>query len=71
MKKILISGGEGKFAQSILKNNKKYKIFTPNKKKMNISNFKSILNYIKKTKANYLIHSAALTSPMEQHKKKL
>ena len=71
MKKILISGGEGKFAQSILKNNKKYKIFTPNKKKMNILNLKSILNYIKKTKANYLIHSAALTSPMKQHKKKI
>tara|TARA_B110000967_G_C18407362_1_gene327570 strand:+ start:250 stop:351 length:102 start_codon:yes stop_codon:yes gene_type:complete len=33
MKNILISGGDGKFAQAILKNNKKFKIFAPNKKK--------------------------------------
>ena len=36
MKKILISGGNGKFAQAILKNNKKFKIYTPSKKQMNI-----------------------------------
>ena len=36
MKKILISGGEGDFAKEILKYNKKFEIFSPSKKEMNI-----------------------------------
>ena len=67
MKKILISGGDGKFAQAILKNNKKFKIFTPNKKQMNILKYNSVVNYIKKTNAEVFIHSAALTTPMSRH----
>ena len=42
MKKILISGGEGDFAKEILKYNKKFEIFTPSKKKMNVENFKNL-----------------------------
>ena len=68
MKKILISGGDGKFSQAILKNNKKFKIFAPNKKKMNILKYNSVANYIKKTKVEVFIHSAALTTPMSRHK---
>ena len=68
MKRILISGGDGKFAQAILENNKKFKIFAPNKKQMNILKYKTIINYIKKTNAEIFIHSAALTTPMSRHK---
>ena len=67
MKKVLISGGDGKFAQAILKNNKKLKIFAPSKKQMNILNYNTIINYIKKTNAKIFIHSAALTTPMSRH----
>ena len=38
MKTILISGGQGKFAQAIKKVNSKYKIIAPNKNEMNINN---------------------------------
>lgn len=40
MKKILISGGEGNFAKEILKYNKKFKIFTPSKKRNEYRKFK-------------------------------
>ena len=68
MKKILISGGDGKFAQAILENNKKFEIFAPNKKQMNILKYNTIIKYIKKTSAEIFIHSAALTVPMSRHK---
>ena len=67
MKKILISGGDGKFAQAILKNNTKFKIFAPNKRQMNILKYNTVANYIKKTNAKIFIHSAALTTPMSRH----
>ena len=67
MKKILISGGDGKFAQAILKNNKQFKIFAPSKNQMNIIKYNSIIKYIKKTEAKVFIHSAALTTPMSRH----
>lgn len=54
MKKILISGGEGNFAKEILKQNKKFKIFTPSKKEMNIENLDSIIKLIKKKKYSIL-----------------
>ena len=67
MKKILISGGSGKFGKAILTINKKFTIYAPNKKQMNILSYKNILDNIKKIKPNYFIHSAALTAPMIQH----
>lgn len=71
MKKILISGGNGDFPKEIIKHNKKFKIFTPSKKKMNVENLKSIMKFIKKIKPDYFIHSAALTRPMSQHNFKI
>ena len=71
MKKILISGGEGDFAKEILKYNKKFEIFSPSKKEMNIENLNSVIKFIKRTKIHYFIHSAALTRPMSQHNFKI
>ena len=67
MKRILISGGDGKFAQAILKNNKKFQIFAPNKKQMNILKYSTVINYVKKIRPHFFIHSAALTTPMSRH----
>ena len=42
MKTILISGGQGKFAQAIKKVNSKYKIISPDKNEMNIYGIKNL-----------------------------
>ena len=66
MKKIIFTGGTGRFAKEF----KKEKInssFYPSKKQLNILNIKTIVNYIRKKKPNYLIHSAGLSRPMSIH----
>ena len=71
MKKILFTGGSGRFAKEFRKLNHRYKIDYPSKKQLNIENFNSILKYINKKKPNYLIHCAGLSRPMEIHKKNI
>ena len=67
MKKIVVTGGSGRFG-SILKNIKtKHKIFFPNKNELNILKHKSIKNYLIKKKPKILIHLAGLSRPMIEH----
>ena len=47
-KRIIVTGGNGRFAKVLKKNNKKFKIFFPDKKTLNILSEKSIKAYIKK-----------------------
>ena len=68
MKTILISGGNGKFSNALIKINKKFRILAPNKKRMNILSQNSISNFISKHKVDYFIHAAAFTAPMAKHK---
>ena len=70
-KNIVITGGEGKFAQVLKKTNHKLKIFYPNKKELNILSVQSIKQYVKKIKPKYLIHNAALSRPMKIHEKNI
>jgi dTDP-4-dehydrorhamnose reductase len=70
-KKIVISGGDGRFAKVLKLNNNKLNIFYPNKKKLNILKINSIENYLKKIKPKYLIHAAALSRPMSIHDKNI
>ena len=65
--KIVITGGDGRFAQVLKKSKLKLNILYPNKKNLNILKIKSITNYLKKTKPKYLIHAAALSRPMKLH----
>ena len=66
-KKILITGGQGRFAK-ILKHSKlKLNLIFPSKKQLNILDIKSIERYIKKHRPKYLIHCAALSRPMKIH----
>ena len=67
--KIVITGGEGRFAQILKKTNKSLNIFYPNKKSLNILNINSIRKYVKKVKPKYLLHCAALSRPMNIHDK--
>ena len=66
-KKIIITGGEGRFAK-VLKNSKQGQNFMyPSKNQLNILKPLSIRKYIKKYKPDYLIHCAALSRPMSIH----
>jgi dTDP-4-dehydrorhamnose reductase len=68
MKKILITGGSGRFGGVIKNsNNKNLKMFFPNKKQLNILDIKKIRKYIKKIKPDYLLHLAGLSRPMQIH----
>jgi len=68
-KKIVITGGNGRFANVLKKTNKKLHILYPTKKQLNILNTNSIKKYLKKNKPKYLIHCAALSRPMKIHEK--
>ena len=68
-KKIIITGGEGRFAKVLKFYNKKHDIYYPSKKILDILSIKSIEVYLKKIKPKYLIHCAALSRPMSIHDK--
>ena len=70
-KKIVITGGEGRFAQVLKRDNKKLDILYPSKKELNILSINSINKYLKKNKPKYLIHAAALSRPMNIHDKQI
>ena len=70
-KKIIITGGSGRFG-SILKSIKSYHaVLFPKKKELNILNEKSILSYLKKKKPDIIIHLAGLSRPMDIHEKQI
>tara|TARA_B100000787_G_scaffold156883_1_gene133300 strand:- start:25 stop:726 length:702 start_codon:yes stop_codon:yes gene_type:complete len=71
LKKIVITGGDGRFAQILKKDNNKLNILYPGKKELNILDINSINKYLKKNKPKYLIHAAALSRPMSVHDKKI
>ena len=71
LKKIVITGGDGRFAQILKKDNNKLNIFYPGKKELNVLDINSINKYLKKIKPKYLIHAAALSRPMHIHDKQI
>ena len=68
-KKIVITGGSGRFGQIFKKNSKNFKFsfFFPKKNQLNILQTNSIKKYLKYLKPNYLIHLAGLSRPMKIH----
>ena len=69
LKKILVTGGEGRFAKELKKTKSNYKFIFRNKKQLNILSIKSIKNNLKKFKPNILLHLAGLSRPMVIHEK--
>ena len=69
--KIVVTGGSGRFAQSLKKTKSKFNFIYPNKKKLNITNLNSIYNFLKKTKPKSVLHLAGLSRPMNIHEKKI
>ena len=71
MKKIVITGGTGRFGNTLKKSKTKHKLFFPTKRELNILNYQNIKKYLSKTKPNYFIHLAGLSRPMSIHDKNI
>ena len=69
--KIVVTGGTGRFAQSLKKIRSKYNFVYPGKKKLNILNTNSIFKFLKKTKPYAILHLAGLSRPMNNHIKNI
>ena len=70
-KKILVTGGDGRFSKVLKKNNKKLDLFFASKSQCNILNLNSIIKIVKKIKPKILIHCAGLSRPMKIHEKNI
>ena len=71
MKKIIITGGTGRFGTILKKNKTRHKLFFPNKHELDIKKLKTIKNYFALKKPDILIHLAGLSRPMSIHKKNI
>ena len=74
MKKILITGGAGRFAHHIKKiceGDENYKLLLPTKQDMDFRDLENCKRYFEEHKNDfdYVIHSGGLSSPMVRHKK--
>ena len=70
-KKIIITGGTGRFGEYLKKIKSPHKLFFPNKNELNILKPKSIESYLKAKKANIVIHLAGLSRPMDIHNREI
>ncbi|MDC0060902.1 sugar nucleotide-binding protein [Candidatus Pelagibacter sp.] len=66
-KKIVVTGGTGRFGNCLKNIKTKHSIFFPKKKTFNILNPNNLKKYLKKTKADIVIHLAGLSRPMSIH----
>ena len=67
MKKILVTGGNSRFAKILRGTNSKYQFIFTNKTQLNISNLNSIKKSLKKHKPHAVLHLAGLSRPMIDH----
>ena len=69
--KILVTGGDGRFAKILKKKNKKLNLYFLSKNQCNILNLKSIEKIFKKYKPSIILHCAGLSRPMKIHDKNI
>jgi dTDP-4-dehydrorhamnose reductase len=70
-KRILVSGGNGRFAKVFRKENTLLNLKFLSKKEFNILNIKSIEKSLIKYNPKILIHTAGLSRPMNQHERNI
>ena len=70
-KKIVVTGGTGRFGNHLKAVNTKHKLFFPTKKHLNILKINSILKYLEKKKPDIVIHLAGFSRPMDLHEKNI
>jgi dTDP-4-dehydrorhamnose reductase len=71
MEKILVTGGDGRFASKLKKIKTNLKFIYLSKKELNILNTNSIHKAIKKYKPKKILHLAGLSRPMNIHNKNI
>jgi dTDP-4-dehydrorhamnose reductase len=71
MERILVTGGDGRFANELKKIKTNFKFIYLNRKKLDICNFNSIIKAITKHKPKTVLHLAGLSRPMDIHEKKI
>jgi dTDP-4-dehydrorhamnose reductase len=69
--KILVTGGEGRFAKILKDKNKKLNLIFCSKKQLDILNLKSIKKNFEKHKPKIILHCAGLSRPMSIHEKNI
>ena len=70
-KKILVTGGNGRFAKILKEKNNKLNLIFVSKKECNILDIKSIQKIFKKIKPNIIFHCAGLSRPMSLHERQV
>ena len=70
-RKILVTGGNGRFAKILKENNNKLNLVFVSKKECNILDIKSIQKIFKKIKPSIILHCAGLSRPMQTHEKNI
>ena len=68
-KKIVVTGGRGRFARYLRKIKTNYTMLFPNKNILDVTNYKNVKRYFDLDKPKIVIHLAALSRPMNLHKK--
>ena len=71
MKKIIITGGNGRFAKTLKNTFYGKEIFYLEKEKFNILDLKNMEKQIKKIKPKIILHLAAISRPMSVHEKQI
>ena len=71
MKKIIFTGGSGKFGKVFKKLNSKKNIYYPSSNIFDVTNLKKMEQLIKKIKPKIIIHAAAVSRPMDLHEKEI
>ena len=71
MKKIVVTGGTGRFGNVLKKIKSNYNIFFPKKNEFNILDYKNIIKYVEKVKPKVIVHLAGLSRPMKIHDKEI
>ena len=70
-KKIIVTGGDGRFAEELKKIKCRYNFIFRNKKQLDILSINSIKKNLKVFKPDSIIHLAGLSRPMSIHDTKI
>ena len=65
--KILISGGNGKFAKQFIRLNTEHEIIAPSKGEMDVTQYSYVSRFIAEHRPDIFLHAGALTRPMAKH----
>ena len=71
LKKIIVTGGDGRFANELKKIKSEYNFIFRTRKQLDILSYSSIKNNLKKFRPNSVLHLAGLSRPMNIHEKNI